>query len=284
MTSLNDMHCHLGFMTNGEQVAVDARDAGTLLFCNTVSPGEWADARKRFAGFQNVIVGFGMHPWWVVGGNGTSDGSEERGESQRAARKQLLERARNRDVCENPQAGLQRADVLSLLEEHEPRIIGEIGLDFGWSHADSYAEQVSMFSAIASWAAGKGGRLLSIHSVRAAAETFEVLENTGAIRSCTCVFHWFTGPSDLLKRAVKAGCLFSCGPRMLATGKGREYVKAIPDKQILLETDAPPEQGVPYSFAELRFELESVAASIAAIKGEGVLDTIAETSKALLNT
>ena len=284
MTSLNDMHCHLGFMTNGEQVAVDARDAGTLLFCNTVSPGEWADARKRFAGFQNVIVGFGMHPWWVVGGNLVSKGSKERGESQRAARKQLLERARNRDVCENPQAELQRAGVLSLLEEHEPRIIGEIGLDFGWSHADSYVEQLSMFSAIASWAAGKGGRLLSIHSVRAAAETFEVLENTGAIRSCTCVFHWFTGPSDLLKRAVKAGCLFSCGPRMLATGKGREYVKAIPDKQILLETDAPPEQGVPYSFAELRSELESVAASIAAIKGEGVLDTIAETSKALLNT
>ena len=284
MTLLNDMHCHLGFMTNGEQVAAEARDAGTLLFCNTVNPDEWAVARKRFAGLQNVVVGFGMHPWWVVGGNRASDGSEERGESQRAARKQLLERARSRVACENLQAELQRACVLSLLEEHDPRIIGEIGLDFGWSHADSYAEQVSMFSAIASWAAGKGGRLLSIHSVKAAAETFEVLESTGAIRSCTCVFHWFTGPSDLLKRAVQAGCFFSCGPRMLATGKGREYVKAIPDGQILLETDAPPEQGVPYSFAELRSELESVAASIAAIKGEGVLDTIAETSKALLSS
>lgn len=283
MTALNDMHCHLGFMTNGEQVAADSRDAGTLLFCNTASPDEWADACKRFAGYQNVAIGFGMHPWWVIGDNRAAGGREERGESQRSARKRLLEQARSRETYENPQAEQQRADVLALLEEHEPRIIGEIGLDFGWSHADSYAEQVGMFSSIASWAAGKGGRLLSLHSVKAAAETFEVLEDSGAIHSCTCVFHWFTGPSDLLKRAVKAGCLFSCGPRMLATGKGREYVKAIPDKQILLETDAPPEQGVPYSFVELRSELESVAASIAALKGEGALETIAQTSRALLN-
>ena len=63
-----------------------------------------------------------------------------------------------------------------------------------------------------------------------------------------------------------------------------EVGRKVPLERLLLETDAPPEQGVPYSFAELRFELESVAASIAAIKGEGVLDTIAETSKALLNT
>ena len=116
MTSLNDMHCHLGFMTNGEQVAVDARDAGTLLFCNTVGPDEWADARKRFAGFQNVIVGFGMHPWWVVGGNLVSKGSKEGGESQRAARKQLLERARKDHPEYSDQLFLIRYHMTSVVE------------------------------------------------------------------------------------------------------------------------------------------------------------------------
>ena len=70
---------------------------------------------------------------------------------------------------------------------------------------------------------------------------------------------------------------------MLATGKGREYVKAIPVKQLLLETDAPPEQGAAYSYEELHDDLNSVAKSIAAIKGPSALETIEQTSRMLLS-
>ena len=71
---------------------------------------------------------------------------------------------------------------------------------------------------------------------------------------------------------------------MLATGKGREYVKAIPAKQLLLETDAPARQGEPYSYAELVAELEKVASDIATLKGESALETIARTSESLLSS
>ena len=242
MIMLHDLHCHLGFMENGEEVAGEALAAGTLLFANTVTPDEWRDVRKRFAPFGNVAVGFGMHPWWADG----------------------------------------RIDVAWELQAACPRLIGEVGLDFGRLHAETRDLQVGTFTAIARWAAGHGGKLLSIHSVRATAEALDILGQTGALESCTCVFHYFNGPSDQLKRAVSAGCRFSVGPRMIASAKGREYVKAIPASQLLLETDAPPRQSQRYSFAELHGQLEAAAAGIAAIKGAGALQVMAEASEALL--
>lgn len=242
---MHDMHCHLAFMTNAEEVAAEAEAAGTLLFTNSVTPDEWRESRGRFAPYSNVIVGFGLHPWWV--GN-----------------------------------TLQVSTLVDSLNEHNPVFIGEVGLDLGRRHESTRDLQLQAFDAIANWAGEQGGRVLSLHSVHATADVFDTLERSGALESCTCLFHWFTGPSDLLKRAVLAGCYFSIGPRMLATGKGREYVKAIPVSQMLLETDAPPSQGTHYSYVELRAELEKAATGIAAIRGEEALATIDETARKLL--
>ena len=178
------------------------------------------------------------------------------------------------------EAGFEK--LRALAEKDKVVAIGEIGLDFGWRHLASRGAQLDMFAAIARWAAERGGKLLSLHSIKAARETLDVLEREGALANCCCIFHWFSGPSDLLRHAIDAGCFFSCGPRMLATGKGREYVKAIPADQLLPETDAPPSEGAAYPFDSLYADLESVAASIAAIKGEAALDTIARTSEQLL--
>lgn len=250
MIALHDMHCHLDFMANGEEVAAAAQADGTLLFANTVTPEGWIAARKRFAAYGNVVVGFGMHPWWVP--TSTGDAQTEYGAA------------------------------LELLRSHEPMVIGEIGLDFGWRHVESREAQLALFAAFARWAATAEDRLISLHSIKAAREVLDILEQEGTLKSCLCIFHWFTGPSDQLKRAIDAGCYFSCGPRTLATGKGREYVKAIPSAQLLLETDAPPEEGAPYPYTELRSGLESVAQSIARIKGEAALEVIAQTSERLL--
>lgn len=288
MAPMHDMHCHLGFMENAEDVAADARDAGALLFANAVTPAEWLDARSRFSRFGNVAVGFGMHPWWVTGGGMEEPvedgGAKSQRERRREAQQQALALMQNASDGGESDAQAQRNQVIALLDEHNPVLIGEVGLDFGWNHISSCGEQLAMFNAIASWAAKRDGRLLSIHAVKASQEAFDILGQTGALETCTCVFHWFTGPSDLLKQAIQAGCFFSCGPRMLATGKGREYVKAIPANRLLLETDAPPRQGMPYSYSELRAELEHVAADVVALKGDDVLQTIARTSESILSS
>lgn len=286
MTLMHDMHCHLGFMLNGEDVAAGAQTAGTLLFANTVTPDEWKECRERFLDFGNVAIGFGMHPWWVANRPAeetcADTGVKIQSERQGKAHEQGLACTQNPSKSIWREAKAQRERVLTLLHENNPTLIGEVGLDFGGNHSNTRDEQLAMFDAIASWAAEQSDKLLSIHAVKASKEAFDILEQTGAVKSCTCVFHWFTGPSDLLKRALQAGCYFSCGPRMLATGKGREYVKAIPENRLLLETDAPPQQGVTYSHAELRTELERAAIAIAAIKGENALETIATTSESIL--
>lgn len=246
MDDLTDMHCHLGLMTNGDEVAAAAFACDTLIFNNTVSPADWQAERRAFAPFPNVTTGFGMHPWWVT------DGAADEGK------------------------------CLELLETWEPQVIGEVGLDLGDRHQATAADQQCAFAAIVRWAGRIGGRLLSLHAVHAAAEVLDVLEDSGAAESCRCIFHWFSGPSDQLKRAIADGCFFSCGPRMLRTGKGREYVKAIPAERLLLETDLPAEQGACCTFEELRGQLQSAAEAIAAIKGAEALPVIADTSEALL--
>ena len=248
MTLLHDMHCHLDFMANGDEIARDALAHGTLLFGNTVEPQAYEQVRTQFAPYENVFIGFGMHPWWV-------------GENH---------------------VSLMVA-IETLLEEHNPRFIGEIGLDLGKRHANRRDEQIEVFFRIAQWAAERGDKLMSIHAVKSAPLALGLLEETGCLRSCHCIFHWFSGPSDTLKRAIDAGCYFSCGVRMLSTKKGREYAKAIPATQLLLETDEPPAQGELFSYADLRSSLESAAASIAAIKGDEAFDIISQTSASLLN-
>ena len=315
MTALHDMHCHLDFMANGDEVARQAAQDGCMLFANTVTPQGWVEAKRRFSSCGNVVIGFGMHPWWVEGELApqpeSQDALTKNGSATKASQKSASEQTpsfllkplysdKNYEAGQRSKHNLlaaqmernrtaadwktrkQRADISDLLEQSQPRIIGEIGLDLGPRHKHTSDEQQRVFSLIAQWAARERDRLISVHAVKAARETLDVLQNTGATDTCTCILHWFTGPSDQLKRAVNLGCYFSCGPRMLATAKGREYVKAIPANRLLLETDAPPTQGEPFTYEELRAELQSVALSIAAIKGDNVLDTIAETSETLL--
>lgn len=279
--AFHDMHCHLDFMANAEEVAADAAEAGSLLFANTVTPEGWLDARSRFAAYSNVTVGFGMHPWWVET-DALADAAPERTSSQREMRRQLEQRSQEQPAVSDAPALRQRASVLSLLEEHDPPVVGEIGMDLGWKHLASRNAQAELFGSIAQWACRQGGKLLSIHSVKAARETLDILESAGALRNCTCVYHWFTGSSDQLKRAVDKGCFFSAGPRMLATGKGREYVKAIPAGRLLLETDAPPQAGQRYSFAEMLDELRAAADVIASIKGASALETIEQNARSLI--
>jgi TatD DNase family protein len=80
------------------------------------------------------------------------------------------------------------------------------------------------------------------------------------------------------------GCYFSFGPRALITGKGREYVKAIPANRLLLETDYPENQGEVCSFEALHIALQSATTSIAAIKKTPeTQEIIKETSRRLLS-
>ena len=128
--------------------------------------------------------------------------------------------------------------------------------------------QLAAFERVAHACAEGGGKVLSLHAVRSADAVMDVLERTGCTESYVCVLHWFSGASDELHRAVKQGCLFSVNPRMLATKRGRAYVRAIPADRLLLETDLPPESAARYDAADVETPLRATLAELAALRAE----------------
>ncbi|MBE6468539.1 MAG: TatD family deoxyribonuclease [Coriobacteriaceae bacterium] len=234
---LVDMHCHLDRILDATEVAAVAEDLGLAILCTPVTPADTRAARDLLGGCANVRVGAGLHPWWIDSG-----------------------------ACGEAEAG-EAADLAAA-----SRFVGEVGLDFGRVHGGSAAAQTAAFERIVAACAAHPlpGRVLSIHAVHSAGSALDVLERFGlvgtggAAAAATCVFHWFSGTSEELVRARRLGCLFSVNPMMLATRRGREYARQIPEDRLLLETDAPPGLDTPYAAAD-------IAASL-----EGVLDTLAE--------
>lgn len=149
----------------------------------------------------------------------------------------------------------------------QARYVGEVGLDFSPRRLEArQAEtQVAAFERVC--AAARDGAVLSVHSVRAAGAALDALGRTGADARCTCILHWFSGTSEELGRAVRAGCLFSVGERMLATRRGREYARQIPLDRLLLETDLPATPGHIGSVRELKDSLERTLTQLAQIRG-----------------
>lgn len=228
---LLDAHCHLDFMADARRVAQGALERRIGIMSMTATPAAYEPTAQLLAPFPNVVVGAGLHPWWMAGA--AADGRFDH--------------------------------LLGLIEQ--VRVVGEVGLDFGPRCDVAADEQVAAFERIASTCARQGGKVLSIHAVRSAGTVLDILEATGCAAACTCVLHWFSGTSDELARAVRAGCLFSVGERMLASRRGRAYVRSLLLSRLLLETDAPPTAPAPTEADVAPARFEHVAYDAAALAG-----------------
>ena len=236
---LYDTHCHLGFLPDPAQHARDAAALGMSCLSAGVEPAGWEAEQALLGVLPNVTVGLGLHPWWVA---------------------------------EDVQA---RAEQLEAFERLLPSacLVAEVGLDFGQAHIHARAAQTEALRRIGALCAETpsatpgGRRVLSVHAVRAAGEVLDVLGQTGALEACTCIFHWFSGSTDELWRAVHLGCLFSINEHMLATKRGREYARILPADRLLLETDAPPELHAPYSLEGIERSLTAALTRLAETRG-----------------
>ena len=247
-----DMHCHLGFCEDATRAARALAAAGVGAFSNTVTPAEFAEQRVALAGAGNVRTGAGLHPWWI-------------GEYDVAADWDRLYSLVARD-----------------------RFIGEVGLDFSPRHADTRKAQLDALACVAHACARTGDKVLSVHAVRAVDQVLDVLEGAsvfGGLTGNACIIHWFSGTSDQLTRARRAGCYFSVNPRMLDSKRGRSYAQAIPVDRLLLETDEPASAGAPWSAARVRKLLEETLTQLAVLRGDDsaeLRERIAQTSRTLL--
>ena len=232
-----DTHCHLDLTLSPDAAASESAALGLGLFDCGVNPRDFSAANERARRQPGIIAGIGLHPWWLADGR----------------------------------CGAAEVNLLCELASRE-RFIGEIGLDFSSRFAGTEGVQTQAFERLCQALSQHplAGRVLSIHAVRAAGATLDILESRGLLKndpnSPTIIFHWFSGTSDELVRARHAGSFFSINERMLATKRGREYARQIPLNRLLLETDAPAEQNKETTARQLVDSLARTSEVVAAIK------------------
>ena len=249
-----DMHVHLDFMNDADMIVDEAYELGLGLYAVTVIPRGYEHSIRNIKENNNLRICVGLHPWWAADGRCGSDDA------------------------------LLAADLV-----RKTRFVGEIGLDSSPKHvpAGSLPAQLSAFRTICEACAETGSiaspRILSIHSVRSADLIMDILEQSGCFDRCRCIFHWFTGSSDELNRAIRSGCMFSVNEMMLNTRRGREYARQIPADRLLLETDLPPGEHVPFTAAKILGSLERSLDILKTIRGRDMRAVICENSERVLS-
>lgn len=194
-----DLHCHLDLYPDPKVVAKQCEERQLYVLSVTTTPSAWAGTSALAVGSKRIQTALGLHPQLV---------------HERKSELPLFER---------------------LLPE--TRYVGEIELDGGPEYKAHWRDQVDVFSRILELCRSLGGRVMSIHSRRAATAVLDHLERTPGTGKA--ILHWFSGSAKELTRAVELECWFSVSPAMLNGEKGRNLTSLMPRERVLTETDGP---------------------------------------------
>ena len=138
----------------------------------------------------------------------------------------------------HPWEAPRHADALGDLGELADRspLIGEIGLDHRFvTDRTQWPAQRRVFSHLLHLAREQD-KLVNVHCVGGEHDTSEMLLSHGIERA---IIHWYSGPHDVLAEMIAAGFLFTVGVEVLHSDHIRGIARAIPDDQLLTETDNP---------------------------------------------
>jgi len=117
--------------------------------------------------------------------------------------------------------------------------IGEIGMDFWykWVRKDKEKkdEQRDVFRRQLALAREFGLPAI-IHTRGTWRECFEITKESGVDRA---VFHWYSGPLDVLDDILGRGYFVSASPSLAYSPQSREAISHAPLEQTLIETDSP---------------------------------------------
>lgn len=118
----------------------------------------------------------------------------------------------------------------------EAPFIGEIGLDRRFvKESENYPAQRTVFEHHLEVAAATG-KLVNVHTTGAERESLELLRRYEVPR---VIIHWYQGPLDVLRDMIAEGYFFTLGVEVLLSDRAREIAAAVPDAQLLTETDNP---------------------------------------------
>lgn len=196
-----DLHCHLDLYSDHAALIDECDQERVATLTVTTTPKAWRRNCELAERSTHVRVALGLHPQLVA---------------EREAEVRLLEQ---------------------LLVE--ARYVGEIGLDAGPRFYRSFEAQERVFERILRACAEQGGKVLTVHSVRAVGKVLGHLERALPPDRGRVVLHWFTGTPAEARRAVTFGCYFSINSEMLRSPRHRQLVATLPTERLLTETDGP---------------------------------------------
>lgn len=198
---LVDFHCHLDLYPDHAQLVAECEQQGIFTLAVTTTPRAWPRNHELASATTHVRAALGLHP-------------------------QLVK---------------DRANEIRLWREYLPnaRYVGEVGLDASRAHYASFETQKQVFETILRECVHQGGKILTIHSVRAARIVLDMLEAYLPRSRGTAVLHWFTGTKAEAARAIQLGAYFSTNAEMLRNDRHRTMVASLPLDRILTETDGP---------------------------------------------
>jgi TatD DNase family protein len=194
-----DFHAHLDLYPDPHSAARECIARNLYVLSVTTTPSAWSGTAALTKGAPRIRTALGLHP----------------------------------------QIAHERKGELPLFERLLPQVsyVGEIGLDGGPEYRRYWPDQERVFSRVLCLCAAAGGRIMSVHSRRAATQVLDALAaEPGA---GPAILHWFSGTQRELARAADLGCWFSVGPAMLAGDKGRALAAKMPRDRVLTETDGP---------------------------------------------
>lgn len=198
---LIDFHCHLDLYPDHAAAVRDADEAGVFTLAVTTTPKAWSRNHELTRGTRHVRAALGLHPQLVS----------------------------------------TRADETALWESLLPqtRYVGEVGLDAGPRFFKSLDLQKAVFRHVLQTCARAGGKIITVHSVRAAKAVLDHVEEHLPRGTNRVVLHWFTGSKSEATRALDLGCYFSINGTMLKSDKVAALIRTFPVERMLTETDGP---------------------------------------------
>lgn len=196
-----DFHCHLDLYPDHAALIAECDRERVATLAVTTTPKAWSRNRDLAAASAHVRVALGLHPQLVA----------------------------------------EREAEIALFERHlaETRYVGEVGLDAGPRFYRSFEAQERVFQRVLRACAEQGGKILTVHSVRATGKVLTHLEHCLPPSRGRVVLHWFTGNLAEARRAAALGCYFSINAEMLRSPKHRQLVATLPADRLLTETDGP---------------------------------------------
>lgn len=194
-----DMHCHLN--------EFDDKEIEDMMKNNIkiVAVSEDVKSLKRILELsksypKKIIPCGGFHPWMIK--NGNIDDHKE---------------------------------ILNIVEKEGLNCIGEVGIDKRFLDETTYKLQEEIFISYVKLAKELNS-FLNIHSPNAWNEVLDILVKEEIEKA---MFHWYTGPINLIKEITSRGYVISLNVALMIQKKHQNIIKETPLTNVVVESDGP---------------------------------------------